>query len=206
MNRQRFDEETLTGSLQLLAEETASLEAPPEVEQKLRETFRARAALTAASRRNSRYWLAAVAAVLLIVMSVIALRSRPEPPKSITAEQTQQRQLEEQQPIVVEPKLDQAQPKKQESALKPRRPSVRRVRNNEVANHVNSEIATDFMPLGYLNPATLQDGGQIIRVEVPRSALVNFGLPVNMNRYHEKVKADVLLGVDGVAHAIRFVQ
>jgi hypothetical protein len=31
-------------------------------------------------------------------------------------------------------------------------------------------------------------------------------LPVNMDRYNEKVKADVLFGVDGLAHAIRFVQ
>ena len=52
----------------------------------------------------------------------------------------------------------------------------------------------------------IQDGGQIVRVQLPRSALVNFGLPVNMDRYSEKVKADVLIGVDGLAHAIRFVQ
>ena len=75
-----------------------------------------------------------------------------------------------------------------------------------MANHVTREIATDFMPLGYLNPATLQEGGQIVRVELPRSTLVNFGLPVNMDRYHEKVKADVFIGVDGLAHAIRFVK
>ena len=71
---------------------------------------------------------------------------------------------------------------------------------------MNREIATDFISLGYMNPATLQDGGQIVRVELPRSALVNFGLPVNMDRYNEKVKADVLFGVDGLAHAIRFVK
>ena len=57
-----------------------------------------------------------------------------------------------------------------------------------------------------MNAASLQDGGQIVRVELPRSALVNFGLPVNMDRYNEKVKADVIFGVDGLAHAIRFVQ
>jgi hypothetical protein len=57
-----------------------------------------------------------------------------------------------------------------------------------------------------MTAANLQDGGQIIRVELPRSALAKFGLPVNMDRYNEKVKADVLLGVDGLAHAIRFVQ
>ena len=57
-----------------------------------------------------------------------------------------------------------------------------------------------------MSAANLQDGGQIVRVQLPRAALANFGLPVNMDRYNEKVKADVLLGVDGRAHAIRFVQ
>ena len=57
-----------------------------------------------------------------------------------------------------------------------------------------------------MNAASLQDGGQIVRMELPRSTLVNFGLPVNMDRYNEKVKADVIFGVDGLAHAIRFVQ
>jgi hypothetical protein len=66
--------------------------------------------------------------------------------------------------------------------------------------------ATEFMPVGYWNAAALQDGGQIVRVELPRTTLASFGLPVNMDRYNEKVKADVLLGVDGMAHAIRFVQ
>jgi hypothetical protein len=78
--------------------------------------------------------------------------------------------------------------------------------DGSVANHASSEVATDFLPLGYLNPASLQDGGQIVRVEVPRTTMASFGLPVNMDRYNERVKADVLVGVDGVPHAIRFVQ
>jgi hypothetical protein len=57
-----------------------------------------------------------------------------------------------------------------------------------------------------LNAVIFQDGGQIVRVQLPRSAMASFGLPVNMERYNERVKADVLLGVDGVAQAIRFVQ
>jgi hypothetical protein len=84
--------------------------------------------------------------------------------------------------------------------------ALRRPANLPVANRINSEIATDFIPLRYMSPASLQDGGQIVRVELPRSALANFGLPVNMDRYNERVKADVLVGVDGLAHAIRFVQ
>jgi hypothetical protein len=78
--------------------------------------------------------------------------------------------------------------------------------NNVVSNHATNEVATEFMPVGYLSVDALQDGGQIVRVELPRSALVKFGLPVNMDRYNERVKADVLVGLDGMAHAIRFVQ
>jgi hypothetical protein len=205
MNSQRSDEEILTSGLQLLAEEMASQDAPPEIEQKLREAFRARAVVVPmpVRRRYTGYWVAAgIAAVLLIAVSVIALRSRTDPPKPVNAQQTEQPRIKEEEPrpVLETPKVEEV------VAQKPRRRTVRRPANSAIANHVNREIATDFMPLGYLNPATLQDGGQIIRVELPRSSLANFGLPVNMNRYHEKVKADVLLGADGLAHAIRFVQ
>ena len=197
MNNQKFDEEALTSSLKSLAGEMASLNAPPEVEQRLREAFRARKVV--AQRSYVNYWVAGIAAVLLIVISVIALRWRTDQPAQINAGATPP------PPITEQPRVDEPQ-EREVVAQKPRRRSGRRAPRTEVANHVTREIATDFMPLGYLNPATLQDGGQIVRVELPRSALVNFGLPVNMDRYHEKVKADVLLGVDGLAHAIRFVQ
>src|SRR6185436_16139458 len=64
------------------------------------------------------------------------------------------------------------------------------------------EITSDFMPVGYTPVASLQEGGQLVRVELPRSALVAFGLPMNVNRYDEKVKADVFFGSDGMARAI----
>jgi len=70
----------------------------------------------------------------------------------------------------------------------------------------NIEIATDFIPVTYGGAANLADGGRMVRVELPRSAMASFGLPVNMDRANEKVKADVLMGVDGLAHAIRFVR
>ncbi len=207
MNSERFDEERLTSGLKLLAEDMESLNAPPEIEMRLREAFRARAVF---ARRRSyvNYWVAGIAAVLLIAISVIAINWRTDTPKQVTADRTEPASPVKEQPVKEQPRIHEPQqPQQQEVvAVKPRRRSVRRAPRTEVANHVNREIATDFMPLGYLNPATLQDGGQIVRVELPRSALVNFGLPVNMDRYHEKVKADVLLGVDGLAHAIRFVQ
>ena len=69
-----------------------------------------------------------------------------------------------------------------------------------------SEVVSTFMPLGDTNPANIQEGAQVVRVELPRYAMARFGLPVNMERYDERVKADVWLGADGLARAIRFVQ
>jgi hypothetical protein len=50
------------------------------------------------------------------------------------------------------------------------------------------------------------DSGQVMRVELPRSALMSFGLPMNMERANERIKADVIVGDDGLARAIRFVR
>jgi hypothetical protein len=68
------------------------------------------------------------------------------------------------------------------------------------------EIATQFIALSAVGPLNLQDGGQIVRVELSRLAMASFGLPVNMDRSGERVKADVLLSADGFARAIRFIQ
>jgi hypothetical protein len=69
-----------------------------------------------------------------------------------------------------------------------------------------AEIATDFFPLVNRESLTQLDGGQVVRVELPRSALMSFGLPMNMERANERVKADVVVGNDGLARAIRFVR
>lgn len=66
------------------------------------------------------------------------------------------------------------------------------------------EIATDFILLTY--DGEVGSDAQMVRVELPRSAMASFGLPVNMDRADQRVKADVLLGADGLARAIRFVQ
>lgn len=77
---------------------------------------------------------------------------------------------------------------------------------NAPAVAAEGSIATEFMPLGGGGGLSGMDGGQIVRVEVPRSALASFGLPVDAERAGGRVKADVVLGHDGVARAIRFVR
>ncbi|MBA3442594.1 MAG: hypothetical protein H0T92_22285 [Pyrinomonadaceae bacterium] len=67
------------------------------------------------------------------------------------------------------------------------------------------EVATAFLPLVAGSNFDSLESGQVVRVELPRSALVSFGLPMNEERADEPIKADVLLGEDGVARAVRFV-
>ncbi len=215
MNSQR-DEEMLTRGLRALAEEMETLGAPDEIETKLLKAFRARQVVTPIRRRqlNSRYWLVAVAAMLLIAISVVVFRWNQEDtvdtPRQAVKQTEPQKNFENDKKTSDELPKDVEyhavdMPSKRPNRKPARKAGVRRSENTQVANHA-SEIATDFIPLSYMNAASLQDGGQIIRVELRRSALANFGLPVNMERYNEKVKADVLLGIDGMAHAIRFVQ
>ena len=216
MKSQRLiDDELLTRELQSLAAEMSQLEAPASVEKKVLEAFRARRVVVpiTVKRSNSRYWLAAVAAVLLLAMGVVALRwqSGSETARERFAEKQSPAQPKDQSNNVVpnepqrEPEFQAVNDLPKRIERKPIRSRVRRAADAEVTNHAR-EIATDFIPLRYMNAASLQDGGQIVRMELPRSALANFGLPVNMDRYNEKVKADVIFGVDGLAHAIRFVQ
>lgn len=68
------------------------------------------------------------------------------------------------------------------------------------------EVVTEFIPLGNSDYSASDDAGQVVRVELPRSALSSIGLPVSADRAGERIKADVLLGEDGLARAIRFVR
>lgn len=69
-----------------------------------------------------------------------------------------------------------------------------------------TEVATEFMRIPDASMLTPMESGHVVRVRVPRSAMLEFGLPINENRASELVKADVVLGEDGLARAIRFVQ
>jgi hypothetical protein len=66
------------------------------------------------------------------------------------------------------------------------------------------EIATDYLPLPYSDVPL--ESGVIVRLEVPRSALVSFGLAPADAEVSGTVQADVLVGEDGLARAVRFIR
>jgi hypothetical protein len=84
----------------------------------------------------------------------------------------------------------------------PTRPAV----VSESGSGSADEVSTDFFPLPYSNvPAP---AGHMVRIQVPRAALASFGVPsfASGDDASPTVLADVVVGDDGLARAVRFVR
>lgn len=68
----------------------------------------------------------------------------------------------------------------------------------------DSGSASDFIPLPNVPQIGPNEDTDIVRVEVPRSAMIAMGFAVRADRASDMVEADVMLGPDGLAHAVRF--
>jgi len=67
------------------------------------------------------------------------------------------------------------------------------------------EVVTHFYPLVEEGELVPLESGRVVRVEVPASTLIAFGLPITAEGIDRPVQADLLLGQDGLARAIRFL-
>jgi hypothetical protein len=82
-----------------------------------------------------------------------------------------------------------------------RKPQVR----PQPPQQARREVGTDFIPIPYAPDFRAEDSAAIVRVKLPRYSLQTVGLPFNPERANERIDADVLMGQDGIARAIRFV-
>lgn len=70
---------------------------------------------------------------------------------------------------------------------------------------VSAEVATGFYPLSYSAVPVTQ--GSVVRLELSPTALAALGVePPPSDSRQDTVMADVLVGEDGLARAVRFVQ
>jgi hypothetical protein len=67
-------------------------------------------------------------------------------------------------------------------------------------------IATSFIPVVGAPELYAGETLHLMRVRLPRTSLPAFGVGVDENRTAAMIDADILLGDDGVARAIRFIQ
>ncbi|MCI0524335.1 MAG: hypothetical protein L0Y75_03645 [Acidobacteria bacterium] len=214
------DERALTAGLKTLSASDEEKVAPDRVEAALLAAFRQQPVQMPGSSRWSRWAMAAAAAILVAVGLIVyrALNNAPSEKRNndqvLTTPTPAPRPIERKinEPVVDGKLADNKSEKpganrSQKISSRPRPRAPRFLIRDEMTLYVRaSEVTSDFFPLTYEEDVAPMESGQLIRVQMPRSALVSFGLPVNVERADAPVTADLLLGEDGLARAIRFVR
>jgi hypothetical protein len=173
------------------------------------------------AQKWSRWPLAAAAAALLLLAISGLLLMRPHSPINQTAgNNTGNNSGNTSATVTPSPKVTivpepdpaltpapVAERTKQEVAVSKVPATIRRrkVQRNFATAVARQETTTDFIPLTYTSDASSMSNGMIVRVEVERATLIAMGLPLNTERSASRVTADLMLGDDGVARAIRLV-
>jgi hypothetical protein len=213
------DERALSAGLKALAASDGEKAAPAGVEAALLRALR-----TKASNPPSRYilirsklwprWALAAAAAILIASVFVVYRAvrndRQKDDRAITKETRAPQPVVKGEERVVK-QVVKTEPSLESHATRPRPGSRRRLNKPFIIDNMTTyaedgEYSTDFFPLGYGGDQNPMERGEVIRVQMPRSALIAFGLPVNVERADTPVKADLLVGEDGMARAIRFLR
>jgi hypothetical protein len=180
----------------------AELEAPDRVKPAVLEAFRA-----ARSRRRVQVfrWVSALAAGLALAAVLYWANRRPVETAAVVALKVAPAAKTPDVPVAPPPPAK-LQPVTTARRQAPRPRPKPALRSAPVAPAPLQEVATEFFALPYAPPIDVNDEAQVIRVRLPRSAMRTVGLPVNEDRWFERVPADVLLGQDGIARAVRFVK
>ncbi len=87
----------------------------------------------------------------------------------------------------------------------PASPEPRRARPKRSAN-ASSELASEFVPLTLAADERAIENGTLVRLEMSRERLIAMGLPLQIESAQKTLNAEVLMGDNGVAYAIRVVR
>jgi hypothetical protein len=68
-----------------------------------------------------------------------------------------------------------------------------------------NKVEDPFVPIPYVTPLAPYERADVVRVNLPVTALVAAGVPVSTAAPSLTMQADVIVGQDGRAHAIRLV-
>lgn len=181
--------EALDFSLRQAATESAELQAPARLETLLLQEFRRQKAATAS--RGVRWQLAAfaIAAAVLLALGLSLHRQHLVTPAGVNSARSSTQ--------TGAPASDNSAATKA-SAVAPDS-------NAQAAVVDDSEYMTAYMPLPYAYDPSELEGAAVVRVVLPRAALVSYGLPVDGMGVRDQVTADMVVSQDGTPQAIRLV-
>jgi hypothetical protein len=210
------DERRLTLKLGFLSQALHSQEAPATLESALVTAFREHAAHTGGGgsvpvHAGPRFWAhqkfwgwattaAALAAVIALAVGIHSRRSsQSETPEASVS--TSATQMHESAPTTAaNSQQDDNQPQATIHTVRHRRSP--RVRSGDAPLMTVSDNS-GFVPLMYCDQLNCGTPGEIVRVEIPASSLPMMGLV--SDNHTGPVRADVVVGEDGIARAIRLV-
>jgi hypothetical protein len=170
------DERAVTSGLRAFAARTAGAEAPPRIEAAL---LRALRDPQTVERGGATTASPSRAVVLLLLAAAAAILAAI---------------------VVVPPRAGSSPERAAPTAVAPTTAA-----GGEAAAVGAAGENADFVALSYGEDLRELDSVQVVRVELPRTALAALGWPGSDSAQTGPVKAEVIVGHDGVARAIRFV-
>jgi hypothetical protein len=85
------------------------------------------------------------------------------------------------------------------------RSAVARGRRRTPRVKEGADNAGELFPLTFVAKSGSTEFVRTVRIEISRSTLLSMGLPVNIDRGEGPIKADIIIGEDGVARAVRII-
>lgn len=184
-----MNEDQVKNALRALAEHDRAEEAPAFIEARVLAEFRAR------KRRSWMPW-AGLMATAAALMAAILWMPQPGERQLPVAQEPFRPPIED--VVITAPDLP-VQPVPSNPVPPTRRVPARAA----VAAPQPQEVVTQFFPLMDVMPPL--ERGEIYRVTVPASTMRVVGIPVSRELWNQRVEAEVLVGEEGLARAIRFV-
>lgn len=208
----------LTAGLLEVAEATGNQHASPRVKRQLRAAVAERRlsrtspvkpapvmAIASVRRQSWPRWALAAAAAILALFTITAVlwqrSAKPAQEELVDARPAPAVTRSPQPPTIQRDQLKSLQATKVNAA----RRAPRRSRAIDNAADEN-EIASEFVPLTLAADEKALENGALVRLEVPRASLIALGLPLRVEGLRETVNAEVMMGDNGVAYAIRVVR
>jgi hypothetical protein len=181
-------QQNVSAGLRRLAAEWSQIQAPARVEQRMMDAFRGRATFEPAVFRPRRPWLgmltwaSAAAAVLVLAISLVHVRE----PQTIAPHRLPGNSV-----ILAkaDPRPGNAVPSEYDGS----------------ADNDGTVADNGFVPLPNVEPLAPNEEGDVVRLELPRSVMMELGYDISPDQAGEPVQAEVLYGPDGVARAVRFL-
>ncbi len=197
-----MSDERILEALQALKEVDRELEASPDVGVRLQVEFRAR--WRRRVLRRAAGWMLAAAAAVMAAFLMSRAPSSEAPAVAVGPERiltAPSQAVAELPPVRIRPRAARRSARASQASVRVIAPAA--AERGGARDFAVPDVVTGFYPL--MDPAPPFERGQILRVNLPASAMRAVGLPVHEDRLSEPVRADVLLGEEGLPRAIRFI-